>query len=357
MNEERTPANDSAERRARSAAQVAAPVGAVLLMFAILVVGLSRTGVFDKDTSASDGQVIAAMLTLLGGLVASAFALIGVLLQHSIERHAAHLAEEAELNRQREAAQDQARLQQETAIKAVELLTLPDGKPAPPARQAGALFVLASTPLQQVELALALVDQNWSEDGVPSSAAVSLIDRWLQSDSEYAQEEAAQILREHARLLPEPDGHSFQWPECADLKWPALSSYYARAALERACAAMLAARSPDVWPADQIRWFMCEFDLMRRDEEPEISRAAAAVLDVLLKWHLDQHGPAAITLGADSVDVAALRAELAPIVALATQPGMSADMWGLLEELRGAWGYRARGRARVRPARARPAAV
>src|SRR5918997_5756537 len=60
-------------------------VAGVLLLFAALVIVLWRTGVFDKNTSRSDAQIVAAMLTLLGGVIASAFTLVGVLLKHSID--------------------------------------------------------------------------------------------------------------------------------------------------------------------------------------------------------------------------------------------------------------------------------
>lgn len=166
------------------AAKAALPVViGTIVVFGILVVVIWRIGVFDNDTSASDAKVVAGLLTLLGGLIASAFTLVGLLLKHSIDRYTASLAAEAELSRRLEAQETERRLRLETSIKAVELLTTPDGKPAPPERQAGALIVLGSKPLEQLELAVALLRENWASGHISPSAGVWVIDRALKQDT------------------------------------------------------------------------------------------------------------------------------------------------------------------------------
>ena len=106
----------------KDALKTTAPVVAgVVVLFAILAGVLVAVGVFDNSASKNDVAIVAGMLTLLGGLIASSFTLVGLLLKHSIDRRTARLADETEH-----------RLRLETSIKAVELLTLPDGSPAPP---------------------------------------------------------------------------------------------------------------------------------------------------------------------------------------------------------------------------------
>ena len=142
----------------------------VVVLFAILVFIIWRTGVFDKKTSASDAQIVAAMLTLLGALTASSFTLVGVLLKHSIDRHAARLAVASERNRVLEAQNAENRLRLETSIKAMELLTARDPEVSA-ARQAGVHFVLGSRPLEQLELAVTLLAENWQATNISASAA------------------------------------------------------------------------------------------------------------------------------------------------------------------------------------------
>lgn len=190
----------------------------VVALFGIVVLVVWQTGLLDKKTPASNTQLVVAMLTLLGGLVASSFTLVGVLLKHSIDRRSASLAGEAE-----------ARLKLETAIKAVELLTMPDGASAPGERQAGALFVLASAPLQQLDLALALLSEHWGSGAISSSAAIWVIDRALREPDPQMQSQAAWILRSHLKEVARPDSQDLHWPPYVglDAGWPAADIAYA----------------------------------------------------------------------------------------------------------------------------------
>jgi hypothetical protein len=295
----------------------------VVIVFALLTVVIWRTGVFDKDTSASDAQIVAAMLTLLGGLVASAFTLTGVLLKHSIDAHTAKLAQETERSRRSEAREIETRLRLETSIKAVELLTTPDGKPAPAGRQAGALFVLGSPPLEQLDLALALLRENWtSSASLSPSAAIWVIDRALRSGDDDLDLNAALILRANHRLLLRPDG--FEWPACADLKWPTDAGYYARSHLVAACADVLVARSPakldaeptpDQWSPGMTNYFIVQFDMIRAHETAtELQCFAVAVLDVLVEWALWQDPDYSLLLPEASLNLKHTRAALTPDV-------------------------------------------
>jgi hypothetical protein len=285
----------------------------VVVLFAILVVVVWQTGVFDKDTSASDAQIVAAMLTLLGGLIASAFTLVGVLLKHSIDRHSARLAVETEHRRRLEAQEVENRLRLETSIKAVELLTLPDGTPAPSGRQAGALYVLGSDPLEQLDLAVALLNEHWRDGMISSIAAIWIVDRALTRTDPDLQRVAADTLSAHADLLPRPDGSDIVWPDCANLTWPIECSYFARTALLHACAKALASRRPQQWEKGVVNWFIVQFDRIRRMEEaPEINSGAILVLNVLLDWYRRQDPAGSLHLPEGRLELSALREELAP---------------------------------------------
>jgi hypothetical protein len=112
------------------------PLGRVVALIAIVFVitfGAALAlfwpvGVFDTDTTATNGQIVAAALALVGVLVTASLTFVGVLLKHSIDTRTLEQARATEW-----------RLRLETAIQAVELLT-EDGKAGAPTRQAGALL-------------------------------------------------------------------------------------------------------------------------------------------------------------------------------------------------------------------------
>jgi ParB/RepB/Spo0J family partition protein len=333
------PADLAAAIRPRGAAAGGGVIGVVVL-FLVLVVVVWKSGVFDKDTSASDGQEVVAMLTLLGGLIASALTLVGVLLRNSIDRHTAHLAVETENRRNLEAQEIEHRLRLETSIKAVELLTMPDGKPAPRARQAGALFVLGSDPLEQLDLALALLNEHWRDGVISSSAAVWVIDKALTKTDPGLQEEAAETLQAHAERLPHHDGTAFAWPRCAELKWPTPGAcpYLARDQLLFACTKGLASRRPEEWDESIINWFIAQFNRIRQEENsPDLNSAAVLVLDVLVDWSLRKHrGERRLHLPEGKLDLRVLRAELAPRIERALSE-VSDGMSHLIEGMRADW--------------------
>lgn len=187
-------------------------IGAVVLLCAGLVVVVWRAGLFDV-AERSDAEVIAAVLSLVGGLIAASLTFVGVLLKHSLDNRNLRLAQETE-----------ARLKLETSISAVGLLTLEDGRESPPQRQAGSLFVLAS--LGQLDFALALLDEIWPRGGISVRAANWVVDKALTSDDPRLQIAGSEVLMANARALATPEG--IELPQCASLDWPSSSHYFAR---------------------------------------------------------------------------------------------------------------------------------
>jgi hypothetical protein len=177
------------------------------------VVGLVAVGLLYHQAKTAHTQVVVATIGVVGVSITAVGSLVGVLVKTSIDARAARLAEEAEANRKTEAANAAELAKLETAMRAVELLTNPDGSPAAGARQAGALMVLCFPPLEQLDPALALLETNWRSGGIAASAGVTIIERALSSPSGAMQEEAAAILFRHSDLLVSSDGRSCYWPE------------------------------------------------------------------------------------------------------------------------------------------------
>jgi hypothetical protein len=285
-------------------ATVAVVLG-VLALFLILVVALWQFDVFEAGTSGSDAQIVAAMIALVGGMLASAFTLVGVLLKHSIDRQTARLAAETEQ-----------RLALETSIRAVELLTMPDGSNAPGARQAGALFVLGSQPLRQLDLALALLEQQWEPDGnVSASAAVWVVDQALRHGDADLQNDAATVLASHVAQIVGPRG-DMDWPSCVLSKWPNDISPNARVMLVEALSGALECLPPEEWEQGNIGWFISQFDLIRRADTTSLAGPHATLfLSVLLDHSLRDAPGIGFTSAIGTVtDSETLRNEIAPLL-------------------------------------------
>lgn len=68
----------------------------LLLLFGASVALVWQLGLFDENTRASNAQVIAAALALVGVLVTASLTFAGVLLKHSIDRRTVQQAAETE---------------------------------------------------------------------------------------------------------------------------------------------------------------------------------------------------------------------------------------------------------------------
>jgi hypothetical protein len=306
-------------------------VGAIAI-FGILAAALLRSGVFDQNTSKYNPKIVVGVLTLLGGVIASSFTFVGVLLKHSIDTHSARLAEETE-----------ARLRLETSIKAVELLTMEDGTPAPSIRQAGALFVLGSHPLRQLDLALALLRENWKRpDGVSSSAAVWLINEVLEHGDSAAQEiEAASILAANTALLVQPDASGIEWPPCAGQdRWPTEIAFDARAFLLLAAIRTLTERAAHEWAPGVVNEFISQLDVIRRrDPRPAIKYAAVLALEAALEWLERKWPDSSFTIFTEDgeLQLATLRQKITPQLDTARREA-PAEHIAAVDELRMKWG-------------------
>lgn len=189
------------------------------VVFAALFALLWKIGLFNLASTQSGAQVAAAVLGLLGVIGTATVALVGYLLKRSFDAHSLRLQESTENRLKLEAEQNRKRLDMETSIRAVGLMSTQAGTEPPVSQKSGALFALVT--LDQIDLALALVDQLWPlSPGIDSGTAVWVIDKALQSKPRRHQIEASSILQKNTARLYSDVG-SFFWPECFYLEWDA----------------------------------------------------------------------------------------------------------------------------------------
>ena len=146
----------------------------------------------------------AAALSLLGVLLTASVTLVGLLFKRSVDGRTLVIAAQAEDSRKAE----QRRLQLDAAARAVQMLSLADGSPAPVAQASSALLVLAE--LGESGLALSLVRELWPTGQISSSAAVRVIDDALSGTPELQRTAANALLANVTRL--DVGDHLSEWP-------------------------------------------------------------------------------------------------------------------------------------------------
>jgi hypothetical protein len=240
----------------------------LLLLVASSATLLWRLGIFDTKTRASNAQILAAAIGLVGVLVTASLTFIGVLLKHSIDGRTLH-----------QTAETEGRLRLETSIRAVELLT-EEGQPATPTRQAGALFVLIN--LNQLDFAYALLGQIWTNREISPGAAVWVINQLLLNGSPSLQQGAAVLLYANAdALATESD---FEFPDCVTFRWRNDLPTGVREHLVAAILRCLLSKPRDAWDSGVINSVVAQLDLIRRtDDAPHVRGAAVLGLAALFE--------------------------------------------------------------------------
>lgn len=286
----------------------------LLVLFGASVTLFWRLGVFDSGTHASNAQVVAAALALVGVLVAAALTFVGVILKHSLD------------------LRTEGRLRLETSIQAVELLT-ENGKPATQTRQAGALFVLAN--LNQLDFAYALLGQVWANRDISPGAAVWVVNRLLLYGDPPLQHDAAALLDVNADTLAKRDGYEF--PTCVDLRWPNTISRTAREYLLSAFVKGVLSRKRREWDDGSLNAFVAQLDIVRRKDDADYIRNGALLcLDALLDAHVVGPGDVLYPPG-EQIDITKLLAAVKAAVPKISPDAVLASHLDLAERLR-EWG-------------------
>lgn len=241
------------------------------------VVLLWKIGLFDLPKDDPGAKAFAAVLALLGGLVAAVLTFVGVLLKLAFDARTLELQQEAE-SRQKEG---EWRQRVDTFIRAVGLIGPSSGKETSESQKAGALFALAN--LGQIEFALALLRPMWSNREVSPSTAVWLINKGLQDPEENLQRQAASLLVDNTQRLIRPSEDCMEWPDCVELEWMPMLDVYARESLLETLLRGLQYAPRTEWSMRGLIWFIVQLYLiMSSDDNPSIQAGAILALDVLL---------------------------------------------------------------------------
>jgi hypothetical protein len=140
-------------------------IGSALLILSITVVPVFWFDLLTVEAGDSGTKVVAAVLALVGGSIAAAVTLVGTVLKFSIDERNLTLARETEQRNKIEAA-----------IRAISLLGENKADSAP-SQLSGALLALVS--LNELELALSILEDLWHDDKVSSGTAEVILKRVL----------------------------------------------------------------------------------------------------------------------------------------------------------------------------------
>jgi hypothetical protein len=281
-------------------------------------------GLFNFSGSDSAAKVLVAVLALIGTVFGTTVTLVGLMLKRSMDARTVVLQTQAE-----------ARLNLDTAIKAVELFkSASDG--ASSAESAGALFAL--TRLGQTHFALSLLEELWPKNQIGSPSAIWVINNCLQSTDVGVAKRAADVLLANAIKLPDDRGGKY-WPADYDLEWPGEMSFFARHYMLQARIDALLSKPFEYWQRAQINVDIVALsNCFRKDSSSDIRQSAAAFLGILLEIY-DPRGKTVLTLPTEKLAIEVLRAEIVTRYGSSLSAANNQDL-ELEEELRG-WVKRA----------------
>lgn len=222
-------------------------LAALILIFVAFLVTVWQTPIFDFEGSDARATVVAAALTLVGGLFATVVTAAGLVLKHAIDvRTDKRLTLEGDRNEtlKRDEAK---RLTLEAGIKAVQLLATNTGQASPPIQQAGALFSLAN--LGQYDLAASLVFGLLDSNQIDPSIASGVLDRVIRSADVDLKELVLGNLSECAEKMITPLGLSLPDSLVGGSRG---FSPYSRERILLILGRTLAARSLSEWKEDRF---------------------------------------------------------------------------------------------------------
>jgi len=259
-------------------------IGAIIVILSAFVLLLWRVGLFNENNAQSSGQIIAGVLALFGVIVTASVALTGYFLKRSFDQHSLRLQQTTEERLKQEGEQNTRRLDMETAIEAVKLMSAPDGKEeAPDSQKSGALFALVT--LDQIDLAMALLSNLWKRGAVDTEAAIWVIDRAFQSSVRRHQIEAGTFLDLYAENLSTEKG-GICWPECFFLDWRISVDLEARLSTLSALMKILPSKPVDFWRLNAVVAILgiCQ-NVIIKEPDPTIRAGAVLFQHSLLQYY------------------------------------------------------------------------
>jgi hypothetical protein len=176
------------------------------------------------------------------------------------------------------------RLELDTAVGGLKLLTVGDGsKYAPKGVVAGAIATLAH--LEHQVIAMRALAACWADDAVDVTSATWLISEVLASNAEEAQVEAAALLDARAGELCQQAPGRFSWPARIEFRWIPDAPFAARLRVMRAVLKMQVSRPPEWWYAGgRLGWAVgLLHEAMRTERNHDLKTHAKTALEILTR--------------------------------------------------------------------------
>jgi len=187
----------------------------VVFVFAIFAWILWRLGLFSFSGTQQSANIVAASISLVGGLIGSLVTIIGIILKHSLDLRSFALKMETETREKIEsdrnnrlADEAEKRLNSEATIQALGLLSTNSGQETSDIQKAGIILILSH--LGKMDIALSLSDKMLTEKTLDAGTATWLFNKALTSHDHDIQQQAAILTDYHIlKLLADNGGAEF----------------------------------------------------------------------------------------------------------------------------------------------------
>lgn len=209
-----------------------------------------------------DATIIAAVLGLVGVALTSVVAVIGYRFKRAYDSRSQSIQEN-----------EQARLELDTIVNALGLLSTANGAEVSSTQRTGALVVLAE--LSRMRFALSLMRTLWIDNKITTNSAIMILDLALRADDPLSKAEAAELLLlNRTRLLHKHDS-GYDWPPCIDGKWNLQADVHVRETLLLALMQLVVERKSEDWGVTWLSAPLVDFrQICLRDPDGSVSCAA-----------------------------------------------------------------------------------
>lgn len=249
--------------------------GVILILVAIastIIAVFWNAGFFDFTGTEASAKIVAAAITLVGGLIATCVTVVGMFLKYSTDKRNVILKVEAEKRQKIEAA-----------TKTIDLLSTSSGAKVPETQRAAALFTLAE--LDLLDLAITILRPMAEKKDIDMNSAVLLIDKALKSGDETLQEEASEILLDNSDKLITEDG-SFFWPRYVNAKWDQNMDYRVRENILLTLMEMLLTNKFEDWKPLSIIGIIAQLEVIwNTDTDDGIKYGAGFCLNTIIRGY------------------------------------------------------------------------
>jgi len=238
-----------------------------------------KSGLLDFDQKTITNDQYKAVLVFIASGLGAAITATGMLFTRAHNARTLSLQHQAEAHRKAMDKEANARLELDTAVRVLELISYQGGY-APKGRVAGGLATLVQ--LGHPVIAMRVLSAAWQEGGVDDYSATWLIDQVFTLGSDEAKEEASALLRLHAPMLTgegQPKGF-FSFPKSLQTDWPKELPPRARLNNLVAMIAVIVSKDRNWWNGPPLLQRLI-WKVMEEDPDRNIRATAAAAMDAL----------------------------------------------------------------------------